>query len=91
MDLTALMPGFFKRRQEDLAQLNEALATRDLTVFKYIGHKVKGNAGMFGFAPLGEIGARIEAAAALGDFPELAQAVKAFEQELKKILEYQPA
>lgn len=62
-DLESIVPGFLKHRQEDIVKMKEALLKNDFPTMKSIGHKLKGNAGGYGFDELGFTGARLEKAA----------------------------
>lgn len=58
-----LIPNYLKRRHAELVQIDAALIDGDLAPAAMIGHKLVGNAQTFGFAPLGELGRELEAAA----------------------------
>jgi signal transduction histidine kinase/CheY-like chemotaxis protein len=58
-----LLPAYFEERARDLVKLEAAIATDNLDTFKRIGHKIKGSAKSYGFAEIGEEGAKLEQAA----------------------------
>lgn len=62
-ELSDLIPGFLENRRKDLLQINTFLETANFLEIKNIGHKLKGNAGGYGFDELSKIGARLEKAA----------------------------
>ena len=66
-DLEDLIPGFLKRRHEDVRKLAEAIDGADLEAVRITGHSMKGTGGGYGFDGLSEIGAAIEVAAKAGD------------------------
>ena len=66
-DLEDLIPLFMQTRTKDLAGLDAALVTGDFSAMRLIGHSMKGAGGAYGFAPVSEIGGRIESAALAGD------------------------
>lgn len=78
-DLAGLIPGYLSRWRIAMVPLREALNCGDLATVQATAHKLKGTAGCYGFTGLGEISARLEDAARLGDVQsasaELAQAV----------------
>jgi len=61
--MIALVPRFLDNRRKDVAALKAAVASADRAAVAAIGHRLKGDAGSYGFTTLAEIGARIERAA----------------------------
>ncbi len=55
-----LYKNYINRRAKDLVDLAEASRTKDVEVFKRVGHQIKGNAESFGFAELAPIAVEIE-------------------------------
>lgn len=51
---------YIERRKADLSQLQEAVSSGSVEVFKRIGHQIRGNAASFGFEDLADIGTRME-------------------------------
>ncbi|GAB4012265.1 MAG: hypothetical protein Fur0010_07970 [Bdellovibrio sp.] len=70
-DLKDIMPTFLENRQKDLNNIQQALQNKDFKSIQVIGHKLAGNAGSYGLADLGEIGAKIEMSAIKQDYDEL--------------------
>lgn len=61
--LAELLPGFLRRRTEDMRVLQEAMAASDFTRVAEVAHKIRGNGATFGFPELTEIAERLELAA----------------------------
>lgn len=51
---------YIERRKADVTQLQEAVSSGSVEVFKRIGHQIRGNAASFGFEDLADIGSRME-------------------------------
>lgn len=62
-DLKDIIPNFMSGRQKDIGLLETAIGESNFAEIQSIGHKLKGNAGSYGFDGLGQIGAGIETAA----------------------------
>lgn len=78
-DARELAAVFLAARRADLPKLRAAIAAGDLASVRAIGHVLRGSAATFGHAEAGRIGARIEAAAEVGDtqaLPALAAALQ---------------
>ena len=84
-DLAELIPGFLEKRVAEIATLREALARADLDAVRAIAHKIKGNAGGYGFDAMGDIGARLETVAKAGDAEAAASAVDELADHLQRI------
>lgn len=62
-DLADIVPDFLSARNQEMPNLWEALKKTDFDFIQTIGHRLKGNAGGYGFDQMGFIGAKIEEAA----------------------------
>lgn len=51
---------YVQRRGIDLFNLQLAFKTKEATQFSSVGHKLKGNAAIFGFQELEDLGRRLE-------------------------------
>lgn len=51
---------YIERRKADVTQLQEAVSSGSVEVFKRIGHQIRGNASSFGFEDLAQIGTEME-------------------------------
>jgi HPt (histidine-containing phosphotransfer) domain-containing protein len=59
-DLEDLIPGYLKRRQEDIAAIRSACDAGDFENIRILGHSMKGSGGGYGFDRITEIGKLIE-------------------------------
>ena len=64
-ELKELIPGYLKRKSEELHIMRRCLLTRDWETIHQISHKMKGHGGSYGFQHLTILGAKLEEAAAL--------------------------
>lgn len=62
-DLADIVPDFLSARNQEMPGLWQALNNTDFDYILTIGHRLKGNAGGYGFEQMGLIGAKIEDAA----------------------------
>lgn len=62
-----LLPGYLARRREDVQRIRACVTAGDFATLRVIGHDLKGSGLAYGIAPVSEIGARLEEAAAAGD------------------------
>ncbi len=62
-----IVPSYVKARRDEAQELAKLLEKSDWERLRTIGHRLKGNARTYGFAPLGELGARLEEAAQAQD------------------------
>lgn len=62
-ELAPLVPSFLERRREDAVRLRDAVAAGDFETARSLGHQMKGVGGGYGFQPITDLGAAIEAAA----------------------------
>jgi HPt (histidine-containing phosphotransfer) domain-containing protein len=69
--IKALIPRFLDNRRLDVDRLGCAINQMDLESIRLLGHRMKGDAGSYGFTVIAEIGAQIEAVADNNDFGEL--------------------
>jgi HPt (histidine-containing phosphotransfer) domain-containing protein len=83
--LMDLVPKYLENRKAEIHSLGEALAQRDFTAIKNVGHKLKGNAGSYGFTFLSELGLIIEKAAASQDVTALQNALASYENYLNRV------
>ena len=62
-DLEDLIPGYLKRRQEDISAIRNACDACDFENIRILGHSMKGSGGGYGFDQITEIGKLIEESA----------------------------
>lgn len=61
--LEVLIPRFLERRRDDTAAIEALVASGDFETIQSMGHSIKGSGGGYGFDPITDYGAEIEAAA----------------------------
>lgn len=61
-DLQDLIPSYLEKRKAEISVLREAFSQKDYMTLKNIAHKIKGNAGGYGFDLLGDLGGQLEQA-----------------------------
>jgi HPt (histidine-containing phosphotransfer) domain-containing protein len=62
-DIKDLIPGFMKRREEDIRSIRESLERDDYETIQMLGHQMKGLGGGYGFDTITDIGKAFEEAA----------------------------
>lgn len=62
-DLEDLIPGYLENRHQDILLILSALENNDFETIRFIGHKMKGSGGGYGFGKITEIGQDLETAA----------------------------
>lgn len=70
-DLADIVPDFLSARNQEMPGLWQALKNTDYDYIQTIGHRLKGNAGGYGFDHMGLIGAKIEDAAKAKQGPQI--------------------
>jgi signal transduction histidine kinase/HPt (histidine-containing phosphotransfer) domain-containing protein/ActR/RegA family two-component response regulator len=65
--LMPLVPGLMERRKRDLAQLQQALEREDFATIAQLGHRLRGDAGSYGFHGITELGHELEREARASD------------------------
>ena len=61
--LKPLIPDYLKNRRADLQKIADALAKKDFTALRKLGHDMAGSGGAYGIPPISDIGRGIENAA----------------------------
>lgn len=80
-----LVPRFLENRAKDVTDLRAAIADRDFDLIRELGHNLKGAAGGYGFTDLGELGVRLEAAAADRSLDSAAACADALATYVKRV------
>jgi HPt (histidine-containing phosphotransfer) domain-containing protein len=83
--LAVLVPRYLERRAEDVREMRRALAVGDLEPVRYIGHKMAGSGGGYGFDQLSTLGRRIEEAANGGDAASCSTCAEELETFLRRV------
>ncbi len=66
-ELKALIPGFLRRKRQDVRRIHGALKRRDFAAIARLAHKLKGEGGSFGFHAFTEMAAVLEQRAEVKD------------------------
>jgi CheY-like chemotaxis protein/HPt (histidine-containing phosphotransfer) domain-containing protein len=65
--LADMVPGYLEARRKEIAAVREALGKGDFETIRVLGHNMKGTGASYGFAPITDIGRRLEEAAGSHD------------------------
>lgn len=84
-DLEDIVPDFLEKRRKDMPTLWEAFQKQDFQILLTMGHKLKGNAGGYGFDQMGLLGAIIEKGAMEKDLTKIEPALKALEDYIRDV------
>ena len=84
-DIRDLIPDYLRRRNEDLSELQEALANDDRTTMRTIAHRLKGSGQSFGFDRLTYFGEELERALVRGEPRLLARQIELIEYYLRTV------
>ncbi|MGQ0695074.1 MAG: Hpt domain-containing protein [Nitrospiraceae bacterium] len=84
-DLEDIVPAFLSNRRKDVQKLRTALAQEDFETIQLLGHRMKGDSGGYGFKTIGEVGAKMELAAAQRDHPAIGQSIAQLEDFLARV------
>ena len=66
-ELSELIPGFLKRKREDVDLVRVALTHADFNSIARLAHRIKGEGGSYGFDGISAIGLAMETAAKAAD------------------------
>lgn len=84
-DLEPLLPGFMKRRWEELSLLKDLIKLKDLPEIARIGHKMKGHGLGYGFEAISLVGQMLELKAKENDIISVKLLVNNLEDLLNEI------
>jgi len=84
-ELEDLIPGFMKRRREDVAAMRSSLDAGDLEKIRIAGHSMKGTGGSYGFDELSVLGAALENAAVAGETARIPEIIDRLENYLDRV------
>jgi len=80
-DILELIPGYLLRRRQEMDVLRNAIAEKNFSLLRSLGHKMKGTGGSYGLDRIFEIGSKIENYAKSQD-------LLAVEQEVDHLADY---
>lgn len=88
-EIKEIIPNFLEGREKDINLFKVAIDAEDFDQLESIGHKLKGNAGSYGFHKMSEYGAGIEIAAKSKEMAKIKSLVGEFEEHFENIeIEY---
>ena len=88
-EIKEIIPNFLEGREKDINLFKSAIDASDFDQLESIGHKLKGNAGSYGFHKMSEYGAGIEIAAKNKELDKIKAFVEEFETHFESIeIEY---
>lgn len=82
-ELFSLLPVFFSVRHEEARLFETALQHKDAEQIRRLGHRLRGASTVYGFPYFSEIGAGLEEAAKIEDWPEIARWLQRFNAYLE--------
>ena len=84
-DMAEMVPGFLKRRHQDISAIQEALDHRSYDPIRILGHSMKGSGGGYGFDGITDLGACLELAAMDRNHEELVRLLGQFSAYLRNV------
>lgn len=75
---------YLRRRRVDVVEAGEALRLGDFAKLDMMGHRLRGNGGLFGFPELSRIGAALEIAATQRDLGQTTDLIAKFAAEVER-------
>ena len=84
-EIKEIIPNFLEGREKDINLFKAAIDSEDFDQLESIGHKLKGNAGSYGFDKMSEYGAAIEIAAKNKELEKIKSIVQEFEDHFQSI------
>jgi diguanylate cyclase (GGDEF)-like protein len=79
------VPSFLANRRRDVRALQEAVAREAFDVIQRVAHNLKGSGASYGFAPISDVGRRLEDAARARDADTVRQALGQLDQYLDRV------
>lgn len=84
-ELKDIVPGFIEKRKKEISSMWDSLNKKDFNTLQTLGHRLKGNAGGYGFDHLGSLGATIEISAKAKDAARIEPVLKELEDYLSRL------
>ena len=84
-DLKAIIPQFFRNREDDIENIKEFLAEDNYEEIRIIGHSMKGSGGGYGFDYITEIGKKIEDSAVEKNEDRIRDSIKKLEEYIQNV------
>ena len=84
-EIQEMIPGFLEHRHEDVESLLEALEQGDYAALQFLGHRLKGDGGSYGFDAITVIGRSVEQAAENEDPREILKLASELSDYLQRV------
>lgn len=84
-ELEEIVFSFIDKRKKEIPTMWESLKKMDFLTLQTLGHRLRGNAGGYGFDHLGLVGAAIEIGAQEKDTAKIELALKELEDYLSRV------
>src|SRR6185369_1348313 len=85
-ELEPIVPEYLENRKKECLLIGGLLEGEDLGEIRFLGHRMKGAGGSFGFDDISEIGEAIELAAMAGDKTAIGSAVMQLSDYLERVV-----
>jgi signal transduction histidine kinase/DNA-binding response OmpR family regulator len=83
--LKPVVGGYLEKRRGDVAKLRVALEEADYATIRTLGHQMAGTGGGYGFAPITEIGNKLEESALASETDRIRRSIEELDQYLKAV------
>jgi len=83
--LLDLIPQYLANRRAEVIILMDAIALEDFSIIQNIGHKLKGNAGSYGFSKLTILGSTLEKAGQQRDLELAKKSISDYSEYLSDV------
>src|SRR5512133_1588639 len=84
-ELISIVPEYLDNRRRDCAEIERLLESGGMETIRFIGHRMKGSGGSFGFDEISDIGEALESAAQAADADAIRSAVNRLEGYLIRV------
>src|ERR1700733_1830871 len=83
--LMDLIPDYLANRRKEIEALDLAIKSKDFDTIQTVGHKLKGNAGSYGFDELTRLGKILEEAGKQRDLPSAQRSLSEYADYLDNV------
>lgn len=85
-EIKDLIPGYLENRRAEIIELVRLCEKRDQDAIAKISHKLKGNAGGYGFTELGELAKKLENSAKSAEWKAVNETIEGMRVYLDRIV-----
>lgn len=83
-ELLELVPGYLRRREQDVLDLRSYVGSGNLSTIKMLAHKLKGNGSSYGFDRISELGSLIMQACDKNDLEKVSGLIDELHEDVKQ-------